>query len=124
MKRIVAAVSGAAVMGLALTTFAAKAPESEFVGSTTCKKCHAEEFRSWQNSYHSKMVRPQAEGILKGVVEKWATDGKNKGPTKGNVTGTEFKLDDVAVVVKKVVAFIKPLFLSPTLSGHGLILAD
>jgi len=29
-----------------------------------------------------------------------------------------------AVVVKKVVAFIKPLFLSPTLSGHGLILAD
>jgi len=30
----------------------------------------------------------------------------------------------VSVVVKKVVAFIKPLLLSPTPSGHGLILAD
>ncbi|MDD5285512.1 MAG: multiheme c-type cytochrome [Desulfuromonadaceae bacterium] len=73
--------------------------KKEFVGSETCKKCHSAQFKSWKESYHSKMVRKQEDGILKAVVEKWATDGTNPGPVKGNVTGKDFKLADVVYVV-------------------------
>ncbi len=31
--------------------------EAHFVGSTTCKKCHEEQYRDWKNSMHSKMIQ-------------------------------------------------------------------
>lgn len=96
---VVTAVAGALMLGLTAVAGAAKAPKKEFAGSESCKKCHAEEYKTWKESYHSKMVRKKDDGILKGVVEKWATDGANPGPSKGNVTGKEFKLDDVEYVV-------------------------
>lgn len=40
-----------------------------------------------------------AEGAIVDAVEKWATDGANPGPTKGNVTGAALKLEDVQYVV-------------------------
>jgi hypothetical protein len=73
--------------------------DEEFVGSESCKRCHKTEYESWKNTYHSKMVRKKDDGILKAVVEKWESDGKNQGPQKGNVTGKEFKLNDVEYVV-------------------------
>jgi predicted CXXCH cytochrome family protein len=76
-----------------------KKADKEFVGSETCKKCHAEEYKSWKETWHSKMVRTRKEGILKEVVEKWASDGTGVGPTIGNVTKAKFKLDDVKYVV-------------------------
>lgn len=96
---VVTAVAGALMLGLTGVAGAAKAPKKEYAGSESCRKCHATEFKSWMGTYHSKMVRKQADGILKGVVEKWATDGTNPGPTKGNVTGKEFKQADVVYVV-------------------------
>ena len=90
-----------AICTLALSVAPAMAADSkkEFVGSETCRKCHAEEFKSWKTTFHSKIVQPKKGGILKDVVAKWATDGKNPGPTTGNVTGAAFKLDDVHYVV-------------------------
>jgi hypothetical protein len=76
-----------------------KAASSEFVGSEACKKCHAEEFKSWKESFHARMVRPRKEGVLKDVVAKWASDGTSPGPSKGNVTGKAFALDDVQYVI-------------------------
>jgi cytochrome c5 len=86
------------------TKAAAKAAPSgsaakQFVGSTACQKCHAEEFKSWKQTFHSRMIRPKDEGILKAVVEKWETDGANPGPTTGNGTGKSYKLDDVQYVI-------------------------
>lgn len=75
------------------------AAKDDFVGSTRCQKCHKGEFDSWQKTYHSMMVRKKDDGILKAVVEKWATDGTNPGPTKGNITEKAFKLEDVDLVV-------------------------
>ena len=63
------------------------AAKDGFAGSKACMKCHKAEFESWDKSLHSKMVRAKDDGILKAVVEKWATDGTNPGPTKGNITG-------------------------------------
>jgi predicted CXXCH cytochrome family protein len=100
-KHVVATVvAGALMLGLTALADAAD-PKGEFVGSEKCKKCHAEEFKSWKDTWHSKMVRSKKEGILKDVVEKWATDGseKGEGPTIGNVTKAKFKLDDVKYVV-------------------------
>jgi hypothetical protein len=77
---------------------AAKATK-DFAGSEACKKCHATEFTSWMGANHSKMVRKQEDGILKAVVEKWATDGANSGPTTGNVTGAAFVMKDVVYVI-------------------------
>jgi len=100
MNRTVATVvTGVMMMGFAVTAYSAQAPKKEFAGSDSCKKCHATEFKSWMGTYHSKMVRKQGDGILKSVVEKWTTDGTNPGPTKGNVTGKEFKQEDVVYVV-------------------------
>lgn len=70
-----------------------------FTGSKACMKCHKEEYESWDKSLHSKMVRAKDDGILKAVVQKWATDGTDPGPTKGNVTGEAFTLADVDLVV-------------------------
>ncbi|TLM68168.1 MAG: hypothetical protein FDZ69_03065 [Deltaproteobacteria bacterium] len=70
-----------------------------FVGSETCKSCHAEAFASWQESWHSKIVRPAQGAFLKEAVEKWKSDGTNAGPTVGNVTGKTFKREDVQYVV-------------------------
>ena len=38
--------------------------KKEFVGSEKCKACHSEEFKSWKETYHSKMVQPRKGGIL------------------------------------------------------------
>jgi len=75
------------------------AADKEFVGSDACKSCHAKQFETWKNTYHSKMVRKKDEGILKAVVEKWANDGANPGPTKGNVDGKSYTLNDVVYVI-------------------------
>lgn len=86
---------------LAAGALAAEKKESagdEFAGSKACMKCHKTEFESWNKTLHSKMVQKKDDGILKAVVEKWATDGTNPGPTKGNVSGAEYKLDDVDLV--------------------------
>lgn len=83
----------------ALSPAAAQAAGSDFVGSETCKKCHPTEFKSWKGTFHSKMVQKREEGILKDVVEKWATDGANPGPATGNVTGKPFTMQEVELVV-------------------------
>jgi hypothetical protein len=77
----------------------ARSAAKRFVGSARCQRCHAEEFRSWKETFHARMVRPKDEGILKGVVEKWATDGSRPGPTTGNGTGKAYTLDDVQYVI-------------------------
>lgn len=100
MKKHVVVTVAAGVLMLGLTVVAGAAdPKGEFVGSEKCKSCHAEEYKSWKDSWHSKMVRPKKGAILKEVVEKWAGDGVMEGPTTGNVTKTKFKLDDVKYVV-------------------------
>ena len=73
--------------------------DAEYVGSKACKACHKVTYDSWAETYHSKMVRTKDDGILKAAVEKWDTDGTTPGPKKANVTGKEFKLDDVQYVV-------------------------
>ncbi len=73
--------------------------KKEFVGSQKCQACHREEFQSWKATYHAKMVQPKKGGMLKAAVEKWESDGANPGPTKGNVTGGKFGLEDVQYVV-------------------------
>jgi hypothetical protein len=73
--------------------------ETEFLGSKSCEKCHTEEYRSWKRTFHSMIVQTREAGILKEVVAKWATDGKNPGPTTANVTGTPARLNDVRYVI-------------------------
>jgi hypothetical protein len=75
------------------------ASKDGFAGSKACQKCHKAEYESWDKSLHSKMVRTKDDGILKAVVEKWATDGTTPGPTKGNVTGDAFTISDVDLVI-------------------------
>lgn len=83
---------------LVLTATGAYAND-KFAGSMKCKECHWAEYESWQNSLHSKMVMKKDDGILKAAVEKWASDGTNPGPTKGNITGEAFGINDVDLVV-------------------------
>jgi formate-dependent nitrite reductase cytochrome c552 subunit len=71
----------------------------EYAGSEKCGTCHKTQYRSWKETYHSKMVRRPADGLLKAAAEKWATDGATPGPAVGNVTGKPFALNDVAYVI-------------------------
>lgn len=70
-----------------------------YVGSEKCGTCHKTQYRSWKETYHSKMVRKPADGLLNAAAEKWATDGATPGPAVGNVTGKPFALNDVSYVV-------------------------
>jgi cytochrome c5 len=101
MKRnvVVTAVAGALILGLTTVAGAAKAPKKEFVGSETCKKCHAEEIKSWKETFHSKIIQTKKAGILKDVVAKWTTDGKNPGPTVGNFDAKKYTIEDVQYVI-------------------------
>ena len=73
---------------------------ADFIGSETCGKCHTAEYKTWQDTYHSKMVRPLKAGLLKDAADNWAKDSKgNAGPTKGNIDSKAFKMDDVVMVV-------------------------
>ncbi len=94
-----AALAGLAVPGCATTKKAQGAAADAYVGSAACQQCHAAEHASWNDSYHSRMVTPREQGILKEAVTKWATDGKTAGPKKGNATGKEYALNDVKYVV-------------------------
>ncbi len=84
----------------AMHTAATRVADDRFVGSQTCGACHQDHFKGWQDTYHSKMVRPLREGLLKDALDFWAKDAKgNAGPSKANITGTPAKLDDVVYVV-------------------------
>jgi formate-dependent nitrite reductase cytochrome c552 subunit len=102
-KTLLLAVLGVCAIGVAVVAALAQgtkpAGAGDFVGSTTCAKCHQTEYNSWRLTYHSKMIRKRDEGILRDVVEKWATDGLNPGPTTGNVTNKKFTLKDVEYVI-------------------------
>jgi hypothetical protein len=94
--------AAAAVVALAGCTTDSKVAStaSEFAGSEKCGTCHAAEFKSWQDTYHAKMVRSPQEGLLKDAVDNWAKDSKgNAGPTKGNIDGKAYALADVQMVV-------------------------
>lgn len=64
------------------------AGRADFVGSERCGACHIREYKTWKDTYHSKMVRLLKAGLLKDAADNWAKDSKgNAGPTKGNVDG-------------------------------------
>lgn len=74
--------------------------ENRFIGSETCGACHQEAFAAWKQSYHSKMVRPVREGLLKDALDNWEKDAKgNAGPAKANISGSPAKFADVAYVI-------------------------
>ena len=54
-----------------------------FVGSQACQKCHQAEYRTWHESYHSKMIRTLRDGLLKDPGEQWSKDGKGTRPDEG-----------------------------------------
>lgn len=103
MKKTVLAVCMlAALVMLTQGAFAghdASYKDPEYVGSETCKKCHKVEHDSWKLTYHSKLIGIKEERMLKDAVDKWATDGFNPGPTKGNGNGKQFTRADVQYTI-------------------------
>lgn len=91
-------IAGTIIMSFAAAAGAADDSNS-FVGSLKCRECHVEEYNSWKDSFHTRIIRPKKGGILKGAAVRWKTDGTDSGPAKGNVTGATFTLDDVQYVV-------------------------
>src|SRR5512139_15054 len=95
--RLMVGLAAAAVVALAGCTTDSKVAStaSEFAGSEKCGTCHAAEFKSWQDTYHAKMVRSPQEGLLKDAVDNWAKDSKGSaGPTKGYIDGKAYALAD------------------------------
>jgi nitrate/TMAO reductase-like tetraheme cytochrome c subunit len=95
-----------AVGGLALAvavgcaTMPASTAKNDFVGSEQCAGCHAQEYKTWKETYHARMVLPRKEGLLKDAGDNWAKDKKGTaGPTKGNIDGKPYTMDDVAYVI-------------------------
>jgi len=94
------AVAGAAALFLAGCVADAPVEQNNFAGSQACAKCHSTEYKTWQNTLHAKMVLPAKVGLLKDAGDNWAKDAKgNAGPTKGNISGAAFKMDDVVYVL-------------------------
>jgi cytochrome c553 len=65
-----------------------------------CRGCHVADPPAWKESYHSKMVKPAAEGVLPEAVAAWQLDRNGTaGPRAGNIDGRSYSLDDVVLVV-------------------------
>lgn len=89
-----------AVLVLASCTTDRGAEPVRFVGSDACQGCHPEEFATWKDNYHAKMVRAAHDGLLKEAREYWAVDPHgNPGPRRANATGAHMSIDDVVFVV-------------------------
>ncbi len=103
MRAYLALLTAAALAALAVgcTTDPKMAGEkATFVGSEKCGGCHVDEYKTWKNSLHAKMVRTPREALLKDAGDAWAKDGKgNAGPAKGNVDGKAATMADVEFVV-------------------------
>lgn len=114
---IVLAIGAVALaVGVGCTTQPVKEAQTSFVGSERCGGCHVQEYKTWKNSLHAKMVTPVQVGILKDVVDNWSQDG----PTKTNVDGKPAKLEDVQYVVG---SYWKQRFLvkNPATGGHAFL---
>jgi len=73
---------------------------NQFVGSEKCAGCHAQEYKTWQDTNHAKMIRPLKVALLKDAGDNWVKDSKGTaGPTKGNIDGKPYKMEEVVFVV-------------------------
>ena len=55
--------------------------------------------RRWNETFHSRMIRTLRDGLLKDAGAQWSKDAKGTpGPTKGNIDGKPYKLEDVQLV--------------------------
>jgi cytochrome c553 len=91
---------GVSVLAVLACSTEIKLAGSGLAGSEKCSGCHAAEFASWKDSYHSKMVRTPREGLLQDAADHWIRDAKGAaGPAQGNVDGKSYALDDVVLVV-------------------------
>jgi Cytochrome c554 and c-prime len=75
------------------------ATDPEFAGSESCGACHRQEFDTWKQTFHARMVLTRQEGLLKDAGENWTSDGKNPGPPRGNIDGQPYTMEDVVFVV-------------------------
>ena len=97
-----AALSAVGLAALAGCTTGSQAPSvaSEFVGSEKCGTCHAAEFKTWKDTYHSKMVRHapgrSAEGRAGQLGE--GQQGQRRSD-QGQHRRHAGKLDDVVYVI-------------------------
>lgn len=122
-KRIGSAlVVAAGLLGVAAcSTGGSSVAQAEFVGSAKCQTCHGEQYATWKESWHAKMVRPAKAALLQDAADNWAKDGKgNPGPTKANITGTPAKMEDIVYVIgsKWKQRFLVP---NPATGGHQFL---
>jgi cytochrome c553 len=69
-------------------------------GSAACDACHPGDNKTWRETYHAKVARAPHESLLKEAAQYWSIDSKgNAGPSRGNVDGKAYGLDDVEMVV-------------------------
>jgi cytochrome c553 len=91
---------GVSVLAVLACSTGIRSAGGSITGSEMCSGCHAADFASWKDSYHSKMVRTPREGLLQDAADHWVRDTKGAaGPTHGNVDGRSYALDDVVLVV-------------------------
>lgn len=96
---LLAAASTLALLA-ACSTGQAPSREAQFVGSEKCSSCHADEYKTWQATWHAKMVRPASTAMIKDAADNWAKDSKgNAGPTTANISKAKATIDDVVMVV-------------------------
>lgn len=85
------------------TTDASVAPAAAAVSSSgraDCDACHPGDVKSWKETYHAKVARAPHGALLKEAADYWTVDSKgNAGPTRGNLDGKRYGLDDVEMVV-------------------------
>ena len=103
MRRLMvlaATTAAVALLGGCMTDSAMSPKKATFVGSEKCGSCHVDEYKTWKDTYHAKMVRATRDGLLKDARDNWVRDAKgNPGPTKANITGAPATLEDVVYVI-------------------------
>jgi hypothetical protein len=89
------------LVGVAGPAFAVQSSTADRAAShEKCRGCHDGDSAGWKENYHSKMVRPAKDGLIRSAVDNWTRDAKGSaGPRTGNIDGRIYGLDDVVMVV-------------------------
>ena len=91
---------GAALSAACTSSVKPAATSAAATAAAACDACHPAEARTWKETYHAKVARAPHEALLKEAAQYWVKDTKgNAGPTRGNLDGKTYGLDEVEMVV-------------------------
>src|SRR5437762_1348714 len=93
MRRILIGFAAVALLvPVSLSTTSATAPESAYLGSEACQRCHQPSYDSWRRTLHVQMTKPIAQAQVEGDFGA-AAQGRGSSPVRLSQNGRSYSFE-------------------------------